>query len=217
MALISLFGGTASIVAKSIADIASTHASVSKKFAEIVDKPTLSGDQVLLNVLHAAHAAGVNYLKVLKADINELKSDIKRKKKQNCCIDAESNLVQQLQEMYNFLNKYRLQLEVISYHEDLKNEWAQFTQAIDQGKDITTVAKLQQLGQGDILKGLKFIVSQMQIALKKIDSYEYRLHADWVDLKLANYVLKIQTIRLRNAAIFHPLNKGISLHTNYPK
>lgn len=217
VALISIFGSASSMMAQSTTDLALIHSSVSKKFAEITDKPTLSGDQVLLDVLHAANAVSSDYLKLLQADIKQLKSDIKRKKKQRCCIDTEMNLAQQLQEMYDFLKKYRLQLEVISYHENFKNQWREFTQAIDQGNDITTVATLKELGQGDMLKGLKVIVNLMQTALKKIDSYEYRLHADWVDLKLANYVIKIQMIRLRNAAIFHPLNKGISLQTIYPK
>ena len=67
---------------------------------------------------------------------------------------------------------------------------------------------------GDGLEKLLKIIKKDQ---KRVDEYECLIHTDWIDLKLANYVLKIELIRVRNAAMFHPLLDGVKIKTIYPR
>ena len=141
---------------------------------------------------------------------------IKQKRKSKESIDTELHLFESLTQLKKFLKKYRLQLEVVGHHAAIRAQWGDLFELVDQSQDILPALPLKGIDQAG-LKGLKVLIKRMERHLGEIEVFEDRLHADWVDLKLANYVFKIELIRLRNAAIFHPLYRGMPIQTNYPR
>lgn len=166
--------------------------------------------------LTCLHQTDHDYVKRLQQDIKQLKKIIKQNRKQRIAINREKCLIKSLEEIQKIVRKYQLQFSMIQYHAKIKSEWAEFFAVVDQGQDITgLLSKKGIMSQGK--KGLKILAARINRIKDKIEEYEYRLHADWVNLKLKNYVLRIECIRLRNAAIFHPLYRGRQLETIYPR
>jgi len=174
-------------------------------------------DHILLQELFKKTAdVDPKYLKKLEQDILKLKKTIKAKKKNKENIDQDSSLLEKLEELQIFLKKYRLQMDVVAFHNSVKNDWGDLMQAVDKGEDI--LPKLSSKGiTKEGVKALKIFINKMNQILRKAEEYETRLHTDWIDLKLINYVVKIELIRLRNAAIFHPLYQGTPMVTSYPR
>ena len=107
---------------------------------------------------------------------------------------------------------------MVQFHQYVKNYYNVLFQALAQGKDVALF--LNQFDIDDVnYESLREFAKMISKDLRTIETYEYRLHADWVDLKLANYVLKIELIRLRNAILFHPLYKKtkLKLSSTYPR
>jgi len=227
--------------ARSTDDIQSFHHTTIESFADL-QKQNKTLDQILDRTLDkaalqelfkVAHKASLqpysvdlksggqktvhlDYLKQLNRDVAVLKKIMKYQRKNNENIDLEQSLVDSLSQLHKFLKKYRLQLEVVGRHAAIRAEWGDLFDLVDKGQDILPCLPgkgIEQSGR----KGLKILVSRMERLLGEISSYEDRLHADWVDLKLTNYVFKIELIRLRNAAIFHPLYRGMPIQTSYPR
>lgn len=216
--------------ARSANEIKSFHYKVLSSFADLQRQNKTTDKAALQNLFKTAHEAVVDfawkcdykklsrsgYLTLLNRDIASLKKIVKRKRKNKESIDEEVNLSCSLSQLQKFLKKYRLQIEVVGYHAALRAEWGDLFDLVDKGQDLLPALPGKGIHETG-LKGLKVLVKKMERLLGDIDLYEDRLHADWVDLKLANYVCKIELIRLRNAAIFHRLYRGTPIQTSYPR
>lgn len=196
--------------------ITDLHQEVLSEYSKIKLAQKLYDHIALQELFKRAAEVDSKYLKKLEKDISKLKKAIKIKKKNKENIDKDSNYLDQLQQMYNFLKKYRLQMDIISFHTSVKNDWGDLMQVVDKGEDILPLLSSKGITKPGV-KGLKIFINKMNQVLRKAEEYETRLHADWIDLKLINYVLKIELIRLRNAAIFHPLYRGMPIVTSYPR
>lgn len=164
---------------------------------------------------------GMSYkpmIKQLHKDIDVVSKEIKKLKRNKNLYTTEFELKKQLSDLYKYLKKHRLQYEVALVHQAMHDRWDQLFDTVAQGQDISLLLPLPTVSEAG-LDGLKILVKQVESDLKKIENYEYRLHTDWIDAKLANYVLKIELIRLRNAVLFHPLYKhtSLKLSSNYPR
>lgn len=164
------------------------------------------------------HQSYQRIIKQLHHDIQTLNKEIKhlqRHKKQN---QSLALLRDQLKKTYDFIKKHRLQYEVITFHEEIKNRWNILFQAVAQGKDIDQFLKNFNIENVDH-ESLRHLIKLVNKDLRQIETYEYRLHTDWIDTKLENYVLKIELIRLRNVILFHPLYKRtkLKLSSTYPR
>ena len=163
----------------------------------------------------------------MRSDNTTLKKELKKLKKlQRLKNTADLVLEKNIQElkqynqdyldMFSYIKKYDLNNNVVVFHEDLKKRWSAFLDCINQGGDIIECLPKCGIHEQDIA-GLTTLIKLVKQDQRKISEYEDRLHTDWIDLKLANYVFKIELIRLRNAALFHPLYNGPKLKSGYPR
>lgn len=192
------------------------HQEVLSEYSKIACSGKLYDHILLQDLFKKAAEVDVKYLKRLEKDIYQLKKTIKIKKKNKEVTDQDSVLLKDLQQLYNFLKKYRLQMDIVAFHSTVKKDWGDLMQVVDKGEDILPFLPSKGITKEGI-KGLKELSGKMSKMLRTVEEYETRLHADWIDLKLINYVLKIELIRLRNAAIFHPLYRGMPIVTSYPR
>ncbi len=157
-------------------------------------------------------------IKSVHQDFQSLHKRIKHLRHQNKSTEVLQILHDQLKSFYKFIKKYRLQYEIVMFHDYVKNYWSVLFQAVAQGKDVALFMQNFDIAVIDY-EGLRQFIKIVNKDLRKIEAYEYRLHTDWIDLKLANYVLKIEFIRLRNAILFHPSYKKtkLKLSSNYPR
>jgi hypothetical protein len=158
------------------------------------------------------------FTKQLHQDIDKVRKEIKACKRLKKSYTDQEALYKNLSSLYKFIKKYRLQYQIALFHQDVRAQWNSLFQAVEHGKDVEpllSVAGIEQTG----IDGLKNLIKLVEKDLKQVETYEYRLHTDWIDAKLANYVLKIELVRLRNAAIFHPLSKRtkLKLSSTYPR
>jgi len=156
------------------------------------------------------------YLKQLRIDCSFVKKMKKKENKEGNVIQGLDSFYVDLYDLQSYLKRHRLQLDVLEYHALLDQQWGDLLVLISDNQDILPNLSAKGIKQEGV-KGLKSFIKKMEHVLRKIDEYEYRLHSDWTNLKLANYIVKIEIIRLRNAAIFHPLYKGMSLVSSYPR
>lgn len=192
------------------------HEEILSEYSKIKSSLKLYDQLILQDLFKKAAEIDAKYLKRLEKDMHQLKKIIKTKKKHKETTDKDSHLLKELQQFHNFLKKYRLQMDIVAFHSTVKKDWGDLMQLVDKGEDILPVLPSKGITKEGI-KGLKDFSNKMNKMLRVVEQYETRLHADWIDLKLINYVLKIELIRLRNAGIFHPLYRGMPIVTNYPR
>lgn len=158
------------------------------------------------------------FLKNLHRDLRFISKEMKRLKKIGEPIDALQNLHKNLSDLLAYLKKHKLQYDVVIFHKDVNNRWGFLFKAITDGNDDEQLLKMVDQTQRDV-DGFKTLLKNIEKDQRKVDEYEYRLHTDLIELKLENYVLKIELIRLRNSVLFHPLYKGTKLHlpSSYPR
>ncbi len=202
--------------ANSVESIRQKHQLVITEYFKLSGQMKLYNNIDLQNLFKVANQVDTTYLKRLRRDKAVLQKIIKKKKKSKENYSSESDLFAKLEKVYKFLKKYYLELEVMNFLTEVRNEWGDIIQAVDKGQDVLPFFKDKGITKPGI-KGLKIFVTKMNRLLDKVDDYENRLHADFIDLKLNNYVLKIELIRIRNAAIFHPLYRGTPIVTSYPR
>jgi hypothetical protein len=167
------------------------------------------------------HMQYQDVIEQIRHDLGRLRSEIKRLRTQNASSEQKKqaqDLQKKLHKLYQFFRRHRLQYNAIVFEQEIIKKWRALFDAVAQGSDIEPL--LSQAGITEAgRQGLKTLSKQIEQDLRKIEYYEYRLHADWIDAKLANYVAKIELIRLRNAALFHPLYKKtqLKLFSSYPR
>ena len=159
-------------------------------------------------------------IKQLRKDVKKIDRDIKSLKKNQKLkeFQAAKVLKKELSEVLKYIKRHKLQYDIAYMHQALYKRWQALFNAVakeEEIKDLLCEAQITESG----FDGLKTLARLAEKDLKKVENYEYRLHSDWIDLKLANYVLKIELIRLRNAALFHPLYKhtNLKLSSSYPR
>jgi len=215
--LLSLFFvSQASSIVRLSGDINLFHKDVLTSFDRVFMQGSSVDHETLQQFLILVHDRSENYLKQVRADLKILKKEIRFKRKKAESVDLERSLIASLEKLQKVLRKHRLQLDIIDYHALIRKQWGDLFAAVDAGQDILPMLSAKGIDLPGV-KGLKALAHKIDRIKDKIEEYEYRLHTDWIDLKLANYVLRIEAIRLRNAAIFHPLYRGTSRQTAYPR
>lgn len=206
----------ASLIARSVHEIELFYKDILISFERDFIEQNSADNELVQKFLMLVHDHSDNILKQVQQDIKGLKKEISSKRKKVESLDLERSLKDSLTKFLKFLRKHRLQLDIINYHALVKKEWGDLFAAVDIGQDILPLLPAKGIDLPGV-KGLRVLAHRIDRIKGKIEEYEYRLHTDWIDLKLANYVLRIETIRLRNAAIFHPLYRGTSCQTAYPR
>jgi hypothetical protein len=157
-------------------------------------------------------------IKKLNKDIKTVTQEIKTLKRQKIACPSLVAVKTKLSNIRSFLKKHRLQYEIVLFHKSIKDKWGILFKELSTDKDISTMLRDVEI-EHEGVEGLKILLAKVEKDLRTVENYDYRLHTDWIDTKLANYVLKIELIRLRNAILFHPLYKKtkLKLHSSYPR
>lgn len=200
-----------------------------QKYQSYIDQmniiQTLNQDEqysMMLSFFKSINQEYTIMIKQLHADLSIIKKHIRQCKKNK----QEHDLVcknlklfaNDIENFYKFLKKYRILYQAIYFEQQVKQRFHTFFQAVSNGSDIESLLVdfgIQESGRN----GLKILLKLVVKDLSKIEYDERRLHADWIDAKLSNYVLKIELVRLRNAILFHPSYKKIKFvfASNYPR
>lgn len=214
----ALFGSSLCLASRSVEEIAQEYQEILHNFAMLDTADTHEQGTLMDSFFMSLPRPVVSLRKKLGKDVSFLKKEIKKNKKtENVSLESEL-LYYHLSDLAKYLKRHQLQYDVVLFHHSLKTRWKLLLDAVLDDRDIEPL--LQEVGiEQSGLDGLKSFIKKIEKDQRKIDAYEYRLHTDWIDLKLANYVLKIELIRLRNAALFHPLYKGTTLKmsSSYPR
>jgi hypothetical protein len=197
-------------------DIQKKHQKVISQYMKLGGQMKLYNYGELQNLFKTANQVDAFYLKALRNDIATLKKTIRKEKKYKETYLCKKDLLTKLNKIYKFFKKYYLELEVLNFLDQVHQEWGDIIEAVDKGKNILPLLKTKGICNPGVA-GLKVFVKRMSNLLYKVEDYENRVHADFIDLKLSNYVLRIELIRIRNAAIFHPLYRGMPIVTSYPR
>ncbi|HSW75954.1 MAG TPA: hypothetical protein VLG50_02855 [Candidatus Saccharimonadales bacterium] len=196
-------------------------------FLSMQQKKMLTDGLLMNQFFLSMHKPCSQLIPQMRKDNQSLKKEIKKLKRmhRNREINQEvaEKKIQELKsyhqnyvDMYAYVKQYHLNNDVAVFHQDLKHRWSKLLDCINQGGNIVLLLKECNIDQPDVL-GLKELIARVKLDQQKVSEYEDRLHTDWIDLKLANYVYKIELIRLRNAAFFHPLYHGMNIKSVYPK
>ncbi len=153
----------------------------------------------------------------LRADRKILKKAKKRAKKTKASEFAELEKDwQAIGDLYFYIKKYRLNYDVFLFHRTMYEKWGAFSESITRDEDIVSLLPTIGITSQDA-NGLKELIAMIKKDLNTVDRYERQLHTDWIDLRLANYVVRIELIRVRNEAMFHSLLDGVPMKSMYPR
>ncbi|MCX5924497.1 MAG: hypothetical protein NTZ68_03680 [Candidatus Dependentiae bacterium] len=225
--ILCILGGSLSAQKRSVDEIQKNYQESLSFFLSMKQKKLLTDGATMNHLFLLINTPSDELIAQMRSDNQALKKSLKKLKRlQRRQEIADSDLEKNIEELkkyhqdyadlYSYIKKYDLNNDVAVFHQNLKKRWSTLWDCINQGEDIVCLLKDCGIHQSDVtgLKELIVIVKQDQ---KKINEYEDLLHTDWIDLKLANYVYKIELIRLRNAAYFHTLYNGMNIKSVYPK
>jgi len=126
------------------------------------------------------------------------------------CAIKKENL--QLQDLYNklkalcaYLKRHKTIYNAILTHDYIKNLYQSLFNMIDNDQDVVEYIDKhrEQFGlHNDDNQYLGNFLKEIKKFSRQISMFEDYVHADYVDLKLQNYVFKIELIKLRNAILF---------------
>lgn len=136
------------------------------------------------------------FIKQLRKDLVAVKKEVRRNQTEELvdCYDGLSLL-------YHYLKKQRVNLDAALFHAKLKKKYDKLLHMIAQGKDVIdyihTHRKLFEIDANDqkFLKTFLNILAQERHRVSQLEDY---LHTDYIDLKLTNYVFKIELVKVRN-------------------
>ena len=114
-------------------------------------------------------------------------------------------LCEQLQDLCSYLKNHRLIYNAISVHNEISKTYQLLFDMIDNNQDIIVYIdehkeffNIEHAGHNYLNIFLKN-VKKMSNQVSKFEDY---VHSDYIDLKMQNYVFKIELIKLRNAILF---------------
>lgn len=133
---------------------------------------------------------------------NDMQSVLRAIKKEGADLQ---DLHDKLKQLYVYLKKHKIMYKAILAHNDIKNLYQSLFDMIDNNQDV--VASIDQNRElfgleksGDDF--LNLFLKDVKKASRQISKFEDYIHSDYIDLKMQNYVFKIELIKLRNAILF---------------
>lgn len=139
-------------------------------------------------------------VKILRNEVQKLKKSLKSKPDQET-----EKLLTHMQMLLSFVKKHKIQYEAIRFHREIELKYQELFDMVEESKDIIAYIS-QNLEQFDLEKSdkkfLHTFVKDLRQVSHRVSLYEDYIHADNIDLKLQNYVFKIELIKLRNSILF---------------
>ncbi len=119
--------------------------------------------------------------------------------------DAWQDFLQNLKMLRKYIKRHKIVYEAICLHDDLKKRYQDLFSMIDNKQDIFDYID-QHRGQFYLKKSGMTYMDQFLKKVKKLSDkisyFEDHVHADYVAVKMQNYVYKIELIKLRNSILF---------------
>ena len=139
-------------------------------------------------------------IKQMRQDIAYLKKEI-RKNRSQVTID----LLQSLSLLYKYIKRQRINYNAIYFHKVLQDKYCALLRILEEDKDVIAFIdqnrELFNLEKYD-QKFLKTFLHKLANERHEVSKFEDYLHADYIELKLVNYIFKIDLVKIRNAIIF---------------
>lgn len=114
-------------------------------------------------------------------------------------------LYNQLQGLYEYLKRHKVIYNAVSVHNTIKKQYQVLFDMIDNNQDVIVYidANRDSFGlQKSESNYLRAFLKKIKTASHQISKLEDYVHSDYIDLKLQNYVFKIELVKLRNAILF---------------
>lgn len=168
--------------------------------SDIEESGLVHNHDLMVELFTSLNTGSYELLKQLRKDIGILKASLKKKR------DVQVQLLcDQLQRLVLYVKKNKINNDAILFHQMLQKKYQELLELIEQGQDviehIDKNRNMFDLQQSD-KKYLKTFLRDLASVRNRISEFEDYIHADFIDLKLMNYVFKIEFIKLRNAILF---------------
>ncbi|MBI2353330.1 hypothetical protein HYV11_03775 [Candidatus Dependentiae bacterium] len=156
--------------------------------------------KALINIYSCFQMPFSKLIQQLKRDIHQIKKTMKKEK------PSLKNLYLRLNELSTFLRKHKFLYETIAFHSSLHITYQPLFTMIDNNQDviayITSHRKDFDLDNENETSLLEHFLKTLKSISHKISKFEDHIHTDYVDLKLQNYIYKVESIKLRNSILF---------------
>ncbi len=163
-------------------------------------KQLLQDHQSMVQLFSYFNTSSFALIKQLRHAMDGVKKEFKRIK------DPElKKLFDQLQHLSSYVKRHKINNDAILFQKFIKNKYQKLFDMIEKNHDVIAFIsenkKLFDLKQDD--KGyLDTFLKNLRQVQHRVSEFEDYIHADYIDLKLMNYVFKIELIKLRNAILF---------------
>jgi len=215
--VLDVFGSSVVAQVSTACDVQKKYESAFGLFLSMKEQGVLQESVFMHELFLQFDGSSDDVMKRLRVDRKILKKAKKKTKKTNSAdfLALDSNF-QVINDIYSYIKKYRLNYDVFLFHRTMYEKWGSFSASITRNEDILPL--LQKVGiMNQDAQGLKELIAAIKKDLKTVDRYERQVHTDWIDLRLANYVVRIELIRVRNEAMFHSLLDGVPMKSMYPR
>lgn len=168
--------------------------------SDIEESGLVHNHDLMVELFTSLDTGSYALLKQLRKDISVVKEGLKKNK------DIQEQLLcDQLQRLALYVKRNKVNNDAILFHQMLQKKYQHLLELIEQGQDviehIDKNRSMFDLQQND-KKYLKTFLRDLRPVRNRISELEDYIHADFIDLKLMNYVFKIELIKLRNAILF---------------
>lgn len=114
-------------------------------------------------------------------------------------------LYSQLQELCAYLKKHKAIYNAVLVHNNIKKLYQPLFDKIDKSEDV-----IDYIGKNRELFGLQKVddnylgvfLKKIKVESRQIGKIEDYVHSDYIDLKMQNYIFKVEFIKLRNVILF---------------
>lgn len=188
------------LVPQSADEVQAKYQSALELFQTIQDQEKTKDHKSLVQLFSLLEKPSALLIKQMRQDVQRIKKALKK--------DASKKLQDlrdQLQRLSCFIKKHKINYDAIVFHNSITKLYQLLFEKVDNNEDVVAfIAENKDMLdlKSDDNRFLHTFIYALKQASNKVSQYEDYLHGDDVDLKLQNYVLKIELVKLRNTILF---------------
>lgn len=195
-----IFYSLGQLTCHSVDEIQKKYANFLQKFNVVLQQKNSTEYPILVDLFENFQKPSGLLLKQVRQDIQKIKKTLKKEKSSKLV-----NLSHDLARFMSFLKKHKVIYDALLVHRNIKHLYQKLFDLLDKNQDIISYI-MQHKNQFDLQQNdqycLHTFVENIKKHRHKISQIEDYVHSDYIDLKLQNYVYKIELVKLRNAIIF---------------
>lgn len=196
---VGLFGA-AFVQAKFVDEISCEYQNSIDCFQKMQTEQLQHDHMAMVQLFSYFDTTSVVLLKQLSQDIDLIKKELKKNQD-----DRLQKLYEQLQQLRLYVKRHKINNDAIVFQKELQQKYQQLFDMVADDQDVITYIDQNRSHFGinkDDKNFLKTFLNDTRQYRHRVSQFEDYIHADYVDLKLMNYVFKIELVRLRNAILF---------------